>query len=801
MSLFRSQDVDLYEILIPKDNDWDIMNELGNINCLHFINLNKNEQPHHLRYFNQVKRCEESESMIKEIEDICAQYKVDLKTPADIDVFLQQANLYSLRQDKAAHLLFNDIENDLKDKSAFLKSQVYAIDNMITLFRTIVAKINILQYASQLFEQSDKSSLNLNSDFERDPMLTYGRQELRSPLMSEQSRIAYLGGVLKKSEQMSFKKLIFRATRGKALINFYELKISDTDKAIFQNEQEKMFVYLIMFDDGQYIRDKIYRICSSSQEPTKKSIKDYLIKINKMQGAEYSLLEIYKCFILKEKSIYIELNKLKFSEKILMGLLWCPTKFRQALDEKLDDIRNKRNLEGPQMHLIKDYDEKTFQRPTYFETNEFTWPFQEIVNTYGIPQYQEVNPAIFTLVSFPFLFGVMFGDVLHGTLLFVFSSYLCFYKPKEGSLISELYKIRYLLLLMGFFSSYCGFIYNDFTSIPLNLFGRSCYNNNHKTHQSEIKQDCIYQVGVDPTWYFAKNELSFLNSLKMKISVILGVSQMSLGVFMKAFNSLKFKRYIDFTFEFLPQIILLWSLFGFMDLMIITKWLTNYDEIQGARPPSVITQMIVMCLNFGSQNEGPQRESELFNNQTIIMRILLFISLICVPLMLFVKPLYENNINQKRYQSHIRQIHEEEGEKHYTAINDEPISHEGRGKTLNQKSIDIGSIEKHKQHSFSDLFIHQLIETIEFVLGTISNTASYLRLWALSLAHSQLAKVFFDNTIKSGLQSNSFVAVTHFLLIVLVVPRIFCVLCFYNFSFDDDGFNGSILAYLKVALG
>lgn len=104
---------------------------------------------------------------------------------------------------------------------------------------------------------------------------------------------------------------------------------------------------------------------------------------------------------------------------------------------------------------------------------------------------------------------------------------------------------------MGFFSLFAGLIYNDFTSIPLKIFGNTCYTG-LLGGEVELKEDCIYPVGVDPIWYMSKNELTYMNSLKMKLSVIIGVLQMALGVFMKAFNSLYYKRHIDFYFEFIP---------------------------------------------------------------------------------------------------------------------------------------------------------------------------------------------------------------------------------------------------------
>ena len=82
---------------------------------------------------------------------------------------------------------------------------------------------------------------------------------------------------------------------------------------------------------------------------------------------------------------------------------------------------------------------------------------------------------------------------------------------------------------------------------------------------------------MDPRWFQTSNLLAFQNSLKMKTSVILGVLQMSLGICMKGFNALYFGSYVDFFFEFVPQISLLLALFGWMDALIVGKWLHRVD--------------------------------------------------------------------------------------------------------------------------------------------------------------------------------------------------------------------------------
>eukprot|EP00466_Bigelowiella_natans_P009409 jgi/Bigna1/56899/estExt_Genewise1Plus.C_1400003 len=373
--------------------------------------------------------------------------------------------------------------------------------------------------------------------------------------------------------------------------------------------------------------------------------------------------------------------------------------------------------------------------PTYFPTNSFTEQFQSIVDTYGIATYKEINPGLFTIVTFPFLFGVMYGDIGHGGFMALMGGYLVangakheemIRKGKLGELLSGMHEARYVLFFMGLFGFYCGSIYNDLFSVPLSIFSTR-WDNKGYWQGSPGGGDDQYPYGVDPSWYGTTNQLQFMNSLKMKLSVILGVTQMTFGIALGALNHIYEGDYLGLIFEWVPRMLFMCCTFGYMIGIIIYKWCVNWEN-RNVAPPSLIQTMIKMFLAPGIVEE----ENELYDGQAEVQLYLILIAIASVPIMLFAKPLI----------------------KHFCC-------HGGRGGGRN--SSNDGTSSHHddgddddEHGGIGEIMIHQGIHTIEFVLGCVSNTASYLRLWALSLAHAELAEVFWSKLIMGlGLESGA----------------------------------------------
>lgn len=442
-------------------------------------------------------------------------------------------------------------------------------------------------------------------------------------------RFAYLAGLVPKKSILRFKMMIYRKTRGNA-ITIIE-NVLDLDPELLETARNKS-IYVIVFQESEAMRGGIVKICEAfdngvydlnvdiktqiekTAEEGKeckrmlKIIKEELCRklqdfVRPVENSNTSLVEHYRWFFERECIIYTNINLFRVDRTWFKGFCWCPVKKRDQVVEAISSLKQQKKLLCTNLKEVPNY---TLKPPTLFRSNMFISPFSSIVETYGVASYREINPTVFTIITFPFLFGVMFGDVAHGLVLLGLSVYLCLFHKliKSASVLFSLVNFRYLLLLMGFFSTFCGLVYNEFASLPL-FIGKSCFGKKVQVGDDTVyerEKGCVYWFGIDPVWHVADNKVQFLNSYKMKLSMFIGVLHMILGIILKGLNARFSKDSLTFYAQFLPQLIFMVILFGYMDLMILIKWSTDWTHKD---PPSLITQMVNIVIKGGHPGDVP----------------------------------------------------------------------------------------------------------------------------------------------------------------------------------------------------
>ena len=502
--------------------------------------------------------------------------------------------------------------------------------------------------------------------------------------------------------------------------------------------------------------------------------------------------------VVVHKSIAHNMNMLQLRAHSAVAVAWVPT-------VKLPEVKAAVGVgAGRAESVLMELETPSHvMPPTYFQTNKFTETFQGIVNAYGTPRYKEINPGVLTIVTFPWLFGVMYGDIGHGIIVMLMAIILILMekkleKMKLNEMVDMVFGARYLLLIMGFMATYYGFLYNDTFGMMFDYvstgFGDLVPDGPHKGNNTvtyrvagcgadwgngtryggvvcnvceadkEIGKGLNYTpkvwpqdfpnaatptFGVDAQYYGTSKKLEIYNSFKMKSAIVIGVLHMTVGLVLQFFNHRYFKDWKHIYFGFIPEFLFLSCTFGYMSIMICAKWIAPFYT-------SCRVSLLETMVNFFLKPSGADKP-ELYAGQIGVQMFLLFIALVCVcPFMLFPIPYIEWKANKDRQGTSPDDDEDDEGEElmgMHSSIPINPSSMSAEDELVSRIFQDKGRV-----FDMQEVVIKQIIHTIEFVLGSVSNTASYLRLWALSLAHAQLSDVFFEFLIMLPLEMDGVLA-------------------------------------------
>ncbi|XP_020853781.1 V-type proton ATPase 116 kDa subunit a 4 [Phascolarctos cinereus] len=783
VSIFRSEEMRLSQLFLQAEAAYCCVAELGELGLVQFKDLNANVNSFQRKFVNEVRRCESLERILRFLED-------EMKEEIVIQIPEKSPQTPLPREMIDLEIILEKLEGELQE----------ANQNQQAL-RTNFLQLTELKYLLKKTQDFFETESSLNDDFLSED--TSGLLELRSVPSAVAGKLGFTAGVINRERMAPFERLLWRVCRGNIYLKYTEMDTLLEDPITKEELKKNIFV---IFYQGDQLKKKVIKICEgfrASVYPCPEvaaerremlanvnvRLEDLHTVITQTESHRQQLLQeaaanwySWSIKVQKMKAIYHVLNfcNIDVTQQCIIAEIWFPVADTVAIKTALQQGVDR---SGSPIAPIMTAMEIKSTPPTFNRSNKFTAGFQNIVDAYGVGNYREMNPTPYTIITFPFLFAVMFGDCGHGAIMLILALWMVM---NEKSLLAQkntneiwdtFFNGRYLILLMGFFSVYTGFIYNDCFSKALNIFGSSWSVrpmftngtwNSHLVETNPILQldpavpgvfsGNPYPFGIDPVWNIASNKLTFLNSYKMKMSVILGIIQMVFGVILSLFNHVYFRKTINIVLQFIPEMIFILCLFGYLVFMIIFKW-CQYDVHTSRSAPSILIHFINMFLfSYDDPTNKP-----LYAHQQEVQSFLVIFALISVPWMLLIKP-FILRARHRRSQALITN-------------QDATIEIEVDGHPKSAGKGDFaGAHGEHDDHeeefNFGDIFVHQAIHTIEYCLGCISNTASYLRLWALSLAHSQLSEVLWTMVMNIGLHQRSWGG----LIAVFIIFAIFAVL-------------------------
>ncbi|XP_043564909.1 V-type proton ATPase 116 kDa subunit a-like isoform X2 [Chiloscyllium plagiosum] len=712
-SLFRSEEMCLTQLFLQVEAAYCCISELGELGFMQFRDLNLSVNSFQRKFVNEIRRCEVMERILRFLETEMEKDQIVVQDDGENPQAPLPKDMIDLE------VVLEKLENDLREVN----------QNQQTLkqnFLELTELKHLLKKTQDFFE----TEANLTDDFFSEDTMHLLELQTASGVIAP-GRLGFITGVIRRERMAAFERLLWRACRGNVYMKQSEMEVPLEDPNTLVKVQKNVF---IIFFQGDQLRHKVQKICDgfratmypcpeSANERremaagVKTRIEDLNTVLNQTESHRRRVLQEaakslrnWQVKVVKMKAIYHTLNlcNIDVTQQCLIAETWCPV---ADMDRIKMALHQGKERSGSSVDPIMTVVQTQMAPPTFNRTNKFTAGFQNIVDAYGVGTYREMNPAPYTIITFPFLFAVMFGDCGHGAVLLGFALIMIinekeFADQKGGNEIwNTFFNGRYLILLMSIFSIYTGFIYNDCFSKSFNIFGSSWH---------------VRAMFRNGSWKYFNN----------KINIIL---------------------------QFVPEMIFILSLFGYLVFMVIFKW-CFYHVKNSQIAPSILIHFINMFL-FSYNDPSNQL---LYSHQQEVQSFLVIIAIIAVPWMLFLKPFILRSNHRKA-----QRASESAPENVYASLDVDVDILQPQ-----QRSTSDHGDDHSEEFNFGDVFVHQAIHTIEYCLGCISNTASYLRLWALSLAHAELSEVLWTMVMRIGLSSASWAG----LIGVFIIFAIFAIL-------------------------